>query len=148
LANGETADPMHDFSLFVNDSDGSIEELEVVSKDLEVNTTSSIAALSEDELMCEACGKVIVACIRLSTNEPDILIFLTGEEKNCSKVKVIANDFVIMIAGDELKINKEKFKAILKGVGRNVSAHKVSREVLENVRRGEMVIAARIHEMI
>jgi len=151
LINGKITDPMHDFSLFVNDSDGSFEELEVSSKDCEVldNGTSSIVVLSKNELMCETYGKVIVACARLGIGGPEILLFVTGEEKNCNKLRVMANDLVIIIAGDELTINKEKLKTILKGVRKKMTAHRILKEVLENMKREKvMVIAAKIHEII
>eukprot|EP00826_Nyctotherus_ovalis_P061675 TRINITY_DN879_c0_g1_i10.p1 TRINITY_DN879_c0_g1~~TRINITY_DN879_c0_g1_i10.p1 ORF type:complete len:325 (-),score=50.73 TRINITY_DN879_c0_g1_i10:125-1099(-) len=145
---------MHDSSLFVNNSEGSFEELEMLSKDLELSDhkdkLSGIAVLSEDELVCEADGKVTIVCIRLTpAHEPEVLSFITGEDKHCScKIRVVPSDLVLIFAGENIKTCKERVKKMVrrKELG-SAATQRIAKEVMESVGKG-MVIVGRVCELV
>lgn len=152
LSNGKQIG--HDLSFFANDSEISFDDLDVQSRDLELSDhkegLSGIAVINEDELICEACGKTVIACFRFPTGEPEMILFVTGEEKaSCGKVRVLLNDLIIILAGDNLKITKERVRMMVKRKElKKMSPNKITKEIIKSINEEGIVIAARIKEMV
>ncbi len=151
--------PIGDYSLFGNDSDGSISGLgsdepedplpcdptgtkRTILRTVE-NGPSALCSLNGPELTCESNPKVTVFCIRFEEEMGPKVIFSSEKEKkmDTGKVKVREDDLLVLAtaSGDSNNnLNKEEIieliKRITKGrVPRTVQPRKLANEVATKV---------------
>eukprot|EP00826_Nyctotherus_ovalis_P066891 TRINITY_DN9940_c0_g2_i3.p1 TRINITY_DN9940_c0_g2~~TRINITY_DN9940_c0_g2_i3.p1 ORF type:complete len:245 (+),score=47.61 TRINITY_DN9940_c0_g2_i3:478-1212(+) len=101
--------PVKDCSLFGNESDSDVDDLEQILKDSAGKSMKSsgsdkagaLCFLNGEELLCEAEGDAGVLCLRPAENSgPEILISVMQDSRERSgKVRVRENDLVVIVAG-------------------------------------------------
>lgn len=153
--------PAKDSSLFGNESDSDIDDLELMLRDsaggsakvLGPDKARALCFLNGEELLCEVEGNACVLCLRLAENaKPKILISIIQDSREKSgKVKVRENDLVVTVAGKICGKGLGEFlgRALEKKVVGNSLTRGLSREIGEYIEtRGKdakaIVVVAKI----